>query len=285
MQELDEAVRSADANRIAGALDKLAAEGASRAERERVKQLARETCSPVVRNAAAMTLADLHVDGTDRLLIDLVKRKETRGANGTLLYALRELKAFVPLSVLVDIIADDRSFEAGEAVLDLLSDNAERYAERELRAAIPALQRLAASDDQYLANVAQVAIGYLRPEPARNILPEALNQIGDLIRREVALFTAELREKAGRVRRGGVMIVIGGSVAFSGWLALIAAAVLALNTITEPWLAALVVGLVALASGGALIVIGKSRLGTGSTPSSSAPLPEQPWVRQKIQSE
>ena len=61
-----------------------------------------------------MALADLGVDGADQLLIDLIKRKESRGTNGTLLYALREMNAYVPLPTLIDIISEDRTYEALE---------------------------------------------------------------------------------------------------------------------------------------------------------------------------
>src|SRR5271165_672616 len=120
----DAAIGSGDEGRIVGALDALGRSGASSAERSRIMQLAMETRSPVVRNAAAIALVDLGADGADELLIDLIKRKETRGANGTLLYALREMNTYVPLSVLIDIITEDRTYEALEGALDIIANNA-----------------------------------------------------------------------------------------------------------------------------------------------------------------
>jgi uncharacterized protein (DUF2062 family) len=55
-------------------------------------------------------------------------------------------------------------------------------------------------------------------------------------------------------------LAAGGLITFSGWLVLLAAAVLGLSTVVAPWLAALIVGLVVLALGAALLFFGKSRL-------------------------
>ena len=131
--DFDAAIGSGDEDRITGALDAIGRSGGSLAECSRIMELAKETRSPVVRNAAAIALADLGVDGADELLIDLIKRGETRGANGTLLYALREMNAYVPLSVLIDILTEDCTYEALEGVLDLIADNAERYMKKRLK--------------------------------------------------------------------------------------------------------------------------------------------------------
>jgi len=55
-------------------------------------------------------------------------------------------------------------------------------------------------------------------------------------------------------------IAAGGLIAFSGWLALIAAAILGLAKVVAPWLAALIVGVVVLVIGAGLLFFGKSRL-------------------------
>ena len=49
-------------------------------------------------------------------------------------------------------------------------------------------------------------------------------------------------------------------IAFSGWLALVAAAILGLAIVLAPWLAALIVGLVLVGVGAGLLYFGKSRL-------------------------
>ena len=78
-----------------------------------------------------------------------------------------------------------------------------------------------------------------------------------LLRLEAELFQRELGEKAGRLGRGIAALAAGGFVAFSGWLVLLAAAVLALSLVLRPWLAALIVGIAVLLIGGILLLLGK----------------------------
>jgi hypothetical protein len=92
------------------------------------------------------------------------------------------------------------------------------------------------------------------------LLSDLARETSQLIQQEVALLKAELLEKLGRLGQGAGALVVGGLVAFSGWLALLAAAMLGLGTVVAPWLAALIVGLVVLALGAALLFFGKSRL-------------------------
>jgi hypothetical protein len=92
------------------------------------------------------------------------------------------------------------------------------------------------------------------------LLADLVDQISSLVRQEVALFKAELVEKLGLVGQGVGAIAVGALIAFSGWLALVAAAVLGLAIVLAPWLAALIVGLVLLGVGAALLYFGKSRL-------------------------
>ncbi|HTV87744.1 MAG TPA: phage holin family protein [Stellaceae bacterium] len=81
-----------------------------------------------------------------------------------------------------------------------------------------------------------------------------------LIRQELALLKAELHEKFSRAGRGATAIGAGALIAYSGWLALVAAMILALSLVLPAWLAATVVGIVILAIGGILALIGKRRL-------------------------
>ncbi len=102
-----------------------------------------------------------------------------------------------------------------------------------------------------------------RPKFDRSItglLADLADQISSLFRQEVALFKAELLEKLALIGQGIGAIAIGALIAFSGWLALVAAAVLGLAIVLEPWLAALIVGLVVLGLGAALLYFGKRRL-------------------------
>jgi uncharacterized membrane protein YqjE len=85
-----------------------------------------------------------------------------------------------------------------------------------------------------------------------------------LIRQEMALLKAELQEKFGRMGQGATALGAGALMAFSGWLVLLAAAVLSLATVLPAWLAALIVAIVVLAIAGVLVFIGKSRFDADS---------------------
>ena len=106
-----------------------------------------------------------------------------------------------------------------------------------------------------------------RPKAERSIttlLSDLASETILLIRQELALLKAELHEKFSRVGQGATALGVGALIAYSGWLVLLAAAVLGLATVLPAWLAALIVALVALAIGGALVYIGKSRFDADS---------------------
>lgn len=94
-----------------------------------------------------------------------------------------------------------------------------------------------------------------------SLLADLAAEMALLIRQEVALLKAELREKLGRAGRGAVAVVVGAVIALSGWLVLLAAAVLGLALVLPGWLAALVVGVLAVALGGLLLAYGRRQLG------------------------
>jgi hypothetical protein len=117
------------------------------------------------------------------------------------------------------------------------------------------------------------------------LLSDLVNQVSALVRQEVALFRAELLEKLGLIGRGVGAIVAGALIAFSGWLALVAAAVLGLAIVVAPWLAALIVGLVLTGIGGALLYFGKSRLDADALAmrrTLGSLREDQAWVREQI---
>jgi apolipoprotein N-acyltransferase len=103
----------------------------------------------------------------------------------------------------------------------------------------------------------------LRPKADRSIAALLSDLAGEtilLVRQEIALLKAELREKLGQMGQGVTAVGTGVALAFSGWLVLLACAVLALATVVSPWLAALIVAFVVLAIAAILLLIGKRRL-------------------------
>ena len=101
--------------------------------------------------------------------------------------------------------------------------------------------------------------GYRR-RPERSVaalLADLANEITNLVRLEAELFKAELAEKIRRLGRGLVALAVGVFLVFSGWIALLAAAVLGLSTQVRPWQAALIVAAIVLLLGGVLLYLAK----------------------------
>ena len=110
----------------------------------------------------------------------------------------------------------------------------------------------------------------LRERPIGDIAAQLMRDVSLLVRQEIALAKAELREK-GKVALPGIGMIGGaGVVALCAAGALTAFLVLALSTFLDAWLAALIVGaaLVAVATG--LALAGKERV-----EDAGALLPEQ----------
>jgi hypothetical protein len=96
--------------------------------------------------------------------------------------------------------------------------------------------------------------------PIAALLCDLAGETSTLVRQEIALFKAELSEKLTRMGVGAAALAAGGVIAFSGWLALLAAAILGLSHVLAPWLSALIIGVLVLALGAGLALFGKSRL-------------------------
>lgn len=104
-----------------------------------------------------------------------------------------------------------------------------------------------------------------RPKAERSVaalLSDLASETILLLRQEMALFKAELHEKFSRAGYGATALGAGGMILYSGWLALLAAAVLGLATVLPGWLAALIVGILVVLIGAVLLLVGKNRLDT-----------------------
>jgi hypothetical protein len=113
-----------------------------------------------------------------------------------------------------------------------------------------------------------------RPKADRSIgalLSDLATESVLLIRQELALLKAELHEKFSRVGQGATALGAGALIAFSGWLVLLAAAVLGLADV--------------LGIGGALLLIGKNRFEAGSlTPDRTLRTlrEDQAWLKERL---
>jgi HEAT repeat protein len=120
--------------------------------------LARETKSPRIRNETALTLAALGTTSGARVIAELLSRDDTRGARGTLLYALNEMKEGAPLEVLVEIIVTD-GYESQEEALLLLRKST--FDETARLAAVAKLKPFKQSKDKHMSLLAAEAIDIL----------------------------------------------------------------------------------------------------------------------------
>jgi uncharacterized membrane protein YqjE len=98
------------------------------------------------------------------------------------------------------------------------------------------------------------------------LVQDLSQQTSTLIRQEMRLAQAELTEKGRHAGKGAGMFGGAGIVALYGVGALIAAAILGLATVIEPWIAAAAVGVVLLVIGGILALTGKKEIDEATPP-------------------
>ncbi len=102
-----------------------------------------------------------------------------------------------------------------------------------------------------------------------DLFSELSRQTSTLVRQEIALAKAEMSQKASQAGKNAGMVGAGGAIAYAGFLAIVAAAVLLLGKAVDWWLAALIVGVLVAIIGGILIKMGLDQL------KQTSPAPEQ----------
>jgi putative superfamily III holin-X len=106
----------------------------------------------------------------------------------------------------------------------------------------------------------------LRDLPIGELLKQLADETTTLVRQELELSKAEMREKAGKAGPGLGMWGAAGVTALLAAGALTAFLILALDGVMPNWLAALLVGLVYTAIAGVLYVNGKHRVKDAGPP-------------------
>jgi uncharacterized membrane protein YqjE len=81
-----------------------------------------------------------------------------------------------------------------------------------------------------------------------------------LVRKEIELAKVEMSQKASRVGKNVGFLLIGGVVAYTGLLALVAAGIILLGQLIPYWLSAAIIGFVIAAVGLVLVVKGANTL-------------------------
>ena len=92
------------------------------------------------------------------------------------------------------------------------------------------------------------------------LFSELSRETTELFRQEVQLAKAEMSQKASRVGKNVGFLVVGGVVAYTGVLALVAAGIILLGQLIPYWLSAGIVGLVIALVGLFLVVKGANTL-------------------------
>ena len=117
------------------------------------------------------------------------------------------------------------------------------------------------------------------------LLSDLASETVELFRQELALLKTELSEKLSRAGVGAAALAAAALIAFSGWLFLLLAAVYALAIVLPPWAAALIVGVLVLATAGVLALIGRSRMRADAlTPERTlrALREDQAWIKERF---
>jgi uncharacterized membrane protein YqjE len=92
------------------------------------------------------------------------------------------------------------------------------------------------------------------------LVAELSRETTTLVRQELQLAKAEMSQKASRAGKNVGFLVVGGVVAYTGLLAMIAAVIIVLGNVIALWLSALVVGAVIAAVGLVLVIKGANTL-------------------------
>ena len=121
-----------------------------------------------------------------------------------------------------------------------------------------------------MANSRNAGPDELHDRPIGELLKQLANETTTLVRQELDLAKAEMREKAGKAGPGFGMWGAAGITALLALGSLTAFLILALDGAMPNWLAALIVGLVYAAVAGVLYLRGKQRV-----EEAGSPIPEQ----------
>jgi putative superfamily III holin-X len=96
-----------------------------------------------------------------------------------------------------------------------------------------------------------------------DLFADLVRELGELVRQEVQLAKAELRQNAAQAGRAIAALVVGGAIVYGGVLALLAAAILGLGQAGLPWwLAALLVGVIVVVIGALVTARARAALQT-----------------------
>lgn len=129
---------------------------------ELITRILGDTRSDRIRNAAAICLTDLIGRDAAKSIADVVRQPDMPRAAGSLLFALNDVEACLPLDLLVEVIARGSLEAQGEALTFLEDGRVETYTDGEFERAQKRLRDLsnaAASDTT--RDAARIALEYM----------------------------------------------------------------------------------------------------------------------------
>jgi uncharacterized membrane protein YqjE len=96
------------------------------------------------------------------------------------------------------------------------------------------------------------------------LLRQLTREVPSLFTKELALAKAEFSESLRATKAGAASVATGGAVLLAGFIILLMSAVYFLATMMEPWLAALIVGVVVVVIGMIMVSAGKKKFEASS---------------------
>jgi uncharacterized membrane protein YqjE len=114
--------------------------------------------------------------------------------------------------------------------------------------------------------VTQVRTEELSERSVGELVQQVSQQTATLVRQEMRLAQIELQEKGKRAGIGAGMFAGAGLVALYGVGAVLAAVIMLVATAIEPWVSALIVGVVLLATAGILALLGRRQVEQATPP-------------------
>ena len=101
----------------------------------------------------------------------------------------------------------------------------------------------------------------LSAEPSLGeLFSELSTNMGELVRQEIQLAKVETQETIGNAAKSVIMMVVGGVVAYAGFIVLLFAAAAVLSLVMDLWLAHVIVGALVIIVGVLLLVSARSVL-------------------------
>jgi uncharacterized membrane protein YqjE len=131
---------------------------------------------------------------------------------------------------------------------------------------LPARGRGTDAEDRRFKDGDGVRTEELSDRSVGDLVQRLSEQTAALVRQEMRLAQVELQEKGKRAGIGAGMFGGAGLVALYGVGAVVAAVIMLLATATEPWISALIVGVVLLATAGLLALLGRRQVDQATPP-------------------